>query len=100
MTTDRTKPPPGWCESSYSPGLFRRQGRGISDYVSLADMWAEHDRIILPARVALLRELAAEIDGGPDVIMTHDNDFIAEKSYAEIADMLRTRADALEKDAP
>lgn len=102
MTMDRTKPPPGveWTKN----GLERRYGRFFDD---LSAAWADYDAITLPARVALLRDLASEMRA--NAAECNDNTMrravavqatighgIAE-SWNTIAADYDKRADALEK---
>lgn len=92
----RTKPPPfafvGQLEGIVSatdgkkwyryPMSDHRGGQWHSSpEAALASLWREYDRITLPARVALLRELAAELEWIDDGICCK---------------YIRDRADALE----
>ena len=107
MTLDRTKPPPiavgephtfdhsmsghTWQlylhDNSGHAGVF---GDSPEDCIRIA--WAEYDRITLPARVALLRELAASMRSG-------DAGFREEKSALPCVDVeaIDEWADDLEK---
>jgi hypothetical protein len=78
----------------------------------IALAWDDYDAVTLPARVAILRELAAEIDDPERIIAMHDGQLamaVARELLqgrkvrtlcALIADRMRERADALEKDTP
>jgi len=103
VSLDRTKPPPRYWVERGSDGLwdawcdlteFHRVGYE-SEAEALKQAWAIYDAITLPAREALLRELAAEL-------LSHRESFGAflfgeSHVYAEVADELTKRADALEK---
>ena len=75
MTLDRTKPPPffrrvdhkgDYCildnEQSSIYDVANIDGEGSSAWVTYDQAWEWYDRITLPARVALLREIAEQIE--------------------------------------
>jgi hypothetical protein len=100
MTLDRTQPPPGFADYCGGYHIAEHSARehyseGFDEF-TLEEAWEFYDRITLPARVALLRELAEELAGGPDVWSTSDHGAFEEKAYDDITAMLRGRADALE----
>lgn len=115
MTLDRTKPPPlvrierasDGCWDAWWDGDVVLHRLGLdSEEEAIRLAWADYDRITLPARVALLRELAAEFDR-PDPVRPPPYDDTLDRTLAEavssnndphgaIAIELLRRADALE----
>lgn len=102
---DRTKPPPGfdpYCDGYMLTEAMQRvhYASGFDEY-TLTEAWEYYDRITLPARVALLRELVEELTGDPLVGYVYDHmpTDVTRQLYssplAVLAKVLRERADKL-----
>jgi hypothetical protein len=102
VTLDRTKPPPFIHVAQAEDDLWdawsndgewniRRPGCATEDEaIRLA--WHDYDRITLPVRVALLRELAAELRAEGH----NSGHWTDEKVVSSICAEMERRADALE----
>jgi hypothetical protein len=120
MSEDRTKPPPhvtvGPLESIVSaadgeewyryPAVERGPGKWCDSPESAIEaLWADYDRITLPARVALLRELAESVGISwgrppPDDPMVPEWRAGFRMAVEVIENEMKARADQLEKGAP
>lgn len=95
---DRTKPPPGFAP--YLDGYMmpehgdrEHHSEGFDEF-TLEEAWEFYDRITLPARVALLRELADELAGQAEARWSG---WVYSADVADdIAKMLRECADKIE----
>jgi hypothetical protein len=113
---DRTKPPPH-CRAEvhrvgppgrtqYRLGLadstdyFGEDFYGETPEAVIAEAWEHYDRITLPARVALLRELAAELSGEGSTVGTGYLASLLGAIMVELAKAYTERADALEAGKP
>jgi hypothetical protein len=102
MMMDRTKPPTGWHYSGDTCDEFRMDWDPCQHGWTLDEAWAEYDRITLPARVALLRELAAELEFAAQRADTPDGmpcpwGYSDPCEFGTFISVFLTRADALEK---
>jgi hypothetical protein len=113
MTLDRTKPPPFTEPYGYGDGRVAFDfgtdttgwGQESTPY-TIDEAWAVYDRITLPARVALLRELAAEFNGNAGELRCEARWHEGSEHGAECkwmaeerkgwADVFKERADELE----
>jgi hypothetical protein len=113
---DRTKPPPHCREKAHTVGApgpthwrlgladstdyFGEDFYGPTEEAVIAEAWAHYDRITLPARVALLRELAAELSGEGSTVGTGYLASLLGAVMVELAKAYTERADALEAGKP